>query len=68
MQVKHLQLIFRSQHFFFCIQDDGASEDKNRPSSDPGPRHVQSNSPQGVFQRLVSTTNKTALDLLSLEK
>ncbi|POI35666.1 hypothetical protein CIB84_000583, partial [Bambusicola thoracicus] len=53
--------------FFFCIQDDGPSEDKNRPNSDPGPHQAQSHLPQGVFQRLVSTTNKTALDLLSLE-
>lgn len=68
MHVKHLQCIFRSQLFFFSIQDDGASEDKNRPNSDPGPHQAQSNLPQGVLPRLVSTTNKAALDLLSLEK
>ncbi|XP_010713109.1 pleckstrin homology domain-containing family S member 1 isoform X3 [Meleagris gallopavo] len=48
-----------------CPQDDGASEDKNRPSSDPGPRHVQSNSPQGVFQRLDKTLGKTEENLSS---
>ncbi|XP_010713108.1 pleckstrin homology domain-containing family S member 1 isoform X2 [Meleagris gallopavo] len=47
------------------LKDDGASEDKNRPSSDPGPRHVQSNSPQGVFQRLDKTLGKTEENLSS---
>uniref|UniRef100_A0A8C3LHD7 Pleckstrin homology domain containing S1 n=1 Tax=Chrysolophus pictus TaxID=9089 RepID=A0A8C3LHD7_CHRPC len=45
--------------------DDGASEDKNRPNSDPGPHQVQSNSPQGVFQRLDKTLGKTEENLSS---
>ncbi|NXJ13595.1 PKHS1 protein, partial [Odontophorus gujanensis] len=51
-----------------CPQDDGSSEDKNRPNSDPGPHQAQSDSPQGIFPSLVSTTNETVLDLLNLEK
>ncbi|KFV51730.1 Pleckstrin homology domain-containing family S member 1, partial [Tyto alba] len=54
--------------FFFCIQESGSSEDKNRPNSDPGPHQAQCDSPRGVCPSLVSRTNQTALDLFSLQK
>ncbi|NWI65130.1 PKHS1 protein, partial [Todus mexicanus] len=46
---------------FFCMQENGSSEDKNRPNSDPGPHQSQCDSPRGVFPSLVSRTNQTAL-------
>ncbi|NWR33981.1 PKHS1 protein, partial [Tachuris rubrigastra] len=39
---------------FFPIQENGYSEDKNRPYSDPGPHQAQCDSPRGVFPSLVS--------------
>ncbi|XP_042674702.1 pleckstrin homology domain-containing family S member 1 isoform X3 [Centrocercus urophasianus] len=47
------------------LKDDGASEDKNRPNSDPGPHQAQSNSPQGVLPRLDKTLGKTEENLSS---
>ncbi|NXD02932.1 PKHS1 protein, partial [Certhia familiaris] len=47
-----------------CIQENGSSEDKNRPCSDPGPHQAQCDSPRGVFPSLVSRTNQTALAFL----
>ncbi|NXP67048.1 PKHS1 protein, partial [Chloropsis cyanopogon] len=50
--------------FFLCTQENGSSEDKNRPYSDPGPHQAQCDSPRGVFPSLVSRTNQTALAFL----
>eukprot|EP00076_Gallus_gallus_P042068 XP_025007606.1 pleckstrin homology domain-containing family S member 1 isoform X1 [Gallus gallus] len=47
------------------LKDDGPSEDKNRPNSDPGPHQAQSDSPQGVFQRLDKDLGKTEENLSS---
>ncbi|NXU35834.1 PKHS1 protein, partial [Drymodes brunneopygia] len=44
--------------------ENGSSEDKNRPYSDPGPHQAQCDSPRGVFPSLVSRTNQTALAFL----
>ncbi|KFV04878.1 Pleckstrin homology domain-containing family S member 1, partial [Pterocles gutturalis] len=41
--------------FFFCIQENGPSEDKSRPNSDPGPHQAQCDSPGGVFPKLVDS-------------
>ncbi|NXE92308.1 PKHS1 protein, partial [Menura novaehollandiae] len=38
--------------FFFFIQENGSSEDKNRPCSDPGPHQAECDSPRGVFPSL----------------
>ncbi|NXY16668.1 PKHS1 protein, partial [Atrichornis clamosus] len=38
--------------FFLCIQENGSSEDKNRPYSDPGPHQAQCDSSRGVFPSL----------------
>ncbi|NXX18515.1 PKHS1 protein, partial [Podargus strigoides] len=54
--------------YFFCIQETGSSEDKNRPNSDPGPQQAQCDSPRGAVPSLVSRTNQTALGLFSLQK
>ncbi|NXN06722.1 PKHS1 protein, partial [Indicator maculatus] len=35
--------------FLFCIQENGSSEDKSRPNSDPGPHQAQCDSSRGVF-------------------
>ncbi|NXW60981.1 PKHS1 protein, partial [Eurystomus gularis] len=43
--------------------ENGSSEDKNRPNSDPGPHQTECDSPRGVFPSLVSRTDQTALDL-----
>ncbi|NWW15964.1 PKHS1 protein, partial [Falcunculus frontatus] len=56
--------IYEESTFFLCIQENGSSEDKNRPYSDPGPHHAQCDSPRGVFPSLVSRTNQTALAFL----
>ncbi|NXO23786.1 PKHS1 protein, partial [Cisticola juncidis] len=50
--------------FFLCVQQNGSSEDKNRPYSDPGPHQAQCDPPRGVFPSLVSRTNQTALCLV----
>lgn len=55
-------------NFFLCIQENGSSEDKNRPYSDPGPHQAQCDSPRGVLPSLVSRTNQTALALFHLQK
>ncbi|NXE52051.1 PKHS1 protein, partial [Casuarius casuarius] len=39
-QVKHLRSMQEST-FFFCVQEKGPSEEKNRPNSDPGPHQSQ---------------------------
>ncbi|XP_014165849.1 pleckstrin homology domain-containing family S member 1 [Geospiza fortis] len=35
-----------------CQKENGSSEDKNRPYSDPGPHQAQCDSPRGVFPSL----------------
>ncbi|NXC47833.1 PKHS1 protein, partial [Penelope pileata] len=54
-----------SQHLFFFIQDDGPSEDKNRPNSDPGPHQPQSDSPRGILPSLDKNLGRTEENLLS---
>ncbi|NXO12443.1 PKHS1 protein, partial [Oriolus oriolus] len=44
-----LVYIYEEPTFFLCIQENGSSEDKNRPYSDPGPHQAQCDSPRGVF-------------------
>ncbi|NWY24859.1 PKHS1 protein, partial [Pheucticus melanocephalus] len=44
--------------------ENGSSEDKNRPYSDPGPHQAQCDSPRGLCPSLVSRTNQTALAFL----
>ncbi|KFO70938.1 Pleckstrin homology domain-containing family S member 1, partial [Cuculus canorus] len=56
-EVKHL---WDESTFFFFIQENGPSEDKNRPNSDPGPHQALCDSPREVFPTLVSRTNQTA--------
>ncbi|NXH47342.1 PKHS1 protein, partial [Dicaeum eximium] len=56
--------LYEKSTFFLCIQENGSSEDKNRPYSDPGPHQAQCDSPGGVFPSLVSRTNQTALAFL----
>ncbi|NXI63317.1 PKHS1 protein, partial [Anseranas semipalmata] len=55
----------RSQHFLFCVQDDGPSDDKNRPNSDPGPHQVQNDSPRGNFPSPDKNLGKSDENLLS---
>ncbi|NXW03402.1 PKHS1 protein, partial [Fregetta grallaria] len=50
--------------FFFCIQENGPSEDKNRPNSDPGPHQAQCDSPTGVFPSLDKNLRKSEENLL----
>ncbi|NXA72033.1 PKHS1 protein, partial [Thryothorus ludovicianus] len=57
-------IFMRSQIFFLCIQENGSSEDKNRPYSDPGPHQAQCDSSRGVFPSLVSRINQRALAFL----
>ncbi|NXC66487.1 PKHS1 protein, partial [Anhinga anhinga] len=52
-------------NFFFCIQENGPSEDKNRPNSDPGPHQAQRNSARGVFPSLDKNLGKSEENLLS---
>ncbi|NWI72615.1 PKHS1 protein, partial [Dryoscopus gambensis] len=56
--------IYEESTFFLCIQENGSSEDRNRPYSDPGPHQAHCDSPRGVFPSLVSRTNQTALAFL----
>ncbi|NWR15510.1 PKHS1 protein, partial [Emberiza fucata] len=56
--------LYEESTFFLFIQENGSSEDKNRPYSDPGPHQAQCDSPRGVFPSLVSRTNQTALAFL----
>ncbi|NXC07069.1 PKHS1 protein, partial [Orthonyx spaldingii] len=44
--------------------ENGSSEDKNRPYSDPGPHQAHCDSPRGVFPSSVSRTNQTVLAFL----
>lgn len=60
--------LYEESNFFLCIQENGSSEDKNRPYSDPGPHQAQCDSPRGVLPSLVSRTNQTALALFHLQK
>ncbi|NXL79517.1 PKHS1 protein, partial [Leptocoma aspasia] len=59
--------LYEESAFFLCIQENGSSEDKNRPCSDPGPHQAQCDSPGGVFPSLVSRTNQTALAFFCLQ-
>ncbi|NXM52201.1 PKHS1 protein, partial [Illadopsis cleaveri] len=53
--------------FFLCMQQNGSSDNTNRPYSDPGPHQAQCDPPRGVIPSLVSRTNQTALALLCLQ-
>ncbi|NXU62451.1 PKHS1 protein, partial [Horornis vulcanius] len=44
--------LYEESTFFLCIQQNGSSEDKNRPYSDPGPHQAQCDPPRGVFPSL----------------
>ncbi|KAM9010987.1 pleckstrin homology domain-containing family S member 1 isoform 2-T2 [Ara ararauna] len=46
-------------------KENGSSEDKNRPNSDPGPHQAQSDSPRGIFPSLDKTPGKCEENLLS---
>ncbi|KAM9548600.1 pleckstrin homology domain-containing family S member 1 isoform 1-T1 [Guaruba guarouba] len=48
-----------------CQKENGSSEDKNRPNSDPGPHQAQSDSPRGIFPSLDKTPGKCEENLLS---
>ncbi|XP_029887268.1 pleckstrin homology domain-containing family S member 1 isoform X1 [Aquila chrysaetos chrysaetos] len=48
-----------------CQKENGSSEDKNRPSSDPGPHQAQCDSPRGVFPSLDKNLGKSEENLLS---
>ncbi|NXS71732.1 PKHS1 protein, partial [Pandion haliaetus] len=48
-----------------CPQENGSSEDKNRPNSDPGPHQAQCDSPRGVFPSLDENLGKNEENLLS---
>ncbi|NXH09853.1 PKHS1 protein, partial [Bucco capensis] len=51
--------------FFFCIQENGSSEDKNRPNSDPGPHQAQCDSSRRVFPSLDKNLGKSEENILS---
>ncbi|KFQ21790.1 Pleckstrin homology domain-containing family S member 1, partial [Merops nubicus] len=51
--------------FFLCTQENGSSEDKNRPNSDPGPPQTQCDSPRGVFPSLDKNLGRSEENLLS---
>ncbi|NXI49869.1 PKHS1 protein, partial [Chloroceryle aenea] len=53
----------QESNFFFCIQENGFSEDKNRPNSDPGPHQTQCDSP-GVFPSLDKNLGRSEENLL----
>ncbi|NXE67041.1 PKHS1 protein, partial [Calcarius ornatus] len=55
---------YEESTFFLFIQENGSSEDKSRPYSDPGPHQAQCDSPRTAFPSLVSRTNQTALAFL----
>ncbi|NXV10318.1 PKHS1 protein, partial [Cettia cetti] len=59
--------LYEKSTFFLCVQQNGSSEDKNRPCSDPGPHQAQCDPPRGVFPSLVSRTNQTALAFFCLQ-
>ncbi|XP_050755231.1 pleckstrin homology domain-containing family S member 1 [Gymnogyps californianus] len=46
-------------------KENGSSEDKNRPNSDPGPHQAQCDSPRGVFPSLDKNLGKSEENLLS---
>ncbi|KAM6306349.1 pleckstrin homology domain-containing family S member 1 [Aegotheles albertisi] len=49
-----------------CYQkENGSSEDKNRPNSDPGPHRAHCDSPRGVFPSLDENVGKSEENLLS---
>ncbi|NXP56440.1 PKHS1 protein, partial [Heliornis fulica] len=52
-------------NFFFFIQENGPTEDKNRPNSDPGPPQAQCDSQGGVFTSLDKNLGKSEDILLS---
>ncbi|KAI1236189.1 hypothetical protein IHE44_0001466 [Lamprotornis superbus] len=45
-------------------KEDGSSEDRNRPYSDPGPHQAQCDSPRGVFPSLDNILGRSEEDLL----
>ncbi|XP_053839960.1 pleckstrin homology domain-containing family S member 1 isoform X2 [Vidua macroura] len=45
-------------------KENGSSEDKNRPYSDPGPHQVQCDSPRGVFPSLDTVLGRSEENLL----
>ncbi|KAF1464743.1 Pleckstrin homology domain-containing family S member 1, partial [Pygoscelis antarcticus] len=51
--------------FLFCMQENGPSEDKNRPNSDPGPHQARCDSPRGFFPSLDKNLGKSEENLLS---
>ncbi|XP_010021610.1 PREDICTED: pleckstrin homology domain-containing family S member 1, partial [Nestor notabilis] len=48
-----------------CQKENGSSEGKNRPKSDPGPHQAQCDSPRGVFPSLDKTPEKCEENLPS---
>ncbi|XP_065528366.1 pleckstrin homology domain-containing family S member 1 isoform X1 [Lathamus discolor] len=46
-------------------KENGSSEDKNRPNSDPGPQQAQCDSPRGIFPSLDKALGKCEENLLS---
>ncbi|XP_068255880.1 pleckstrin homology domain-containing family S member 1 [Nyctibius grandis] len=46
-------------------KENGSSEDKNRPNSDPGPHQAQCDSPRGVFSSLDKNLGKSEENRLS---
>ncbi|GAB0192019.1 pleckstriny domain-containing family S member 1 [Grus japonensis] len=62
---KHGFLIKSPPPQLFSSQENGPSEDKNRPNSDPGPHQAQCDSPRGVFASLDKNLEKSEENLLS---
>lgn len=60
--------LYEKSTFFLCMQENGSSEDKNRPYSDPGPHQAQCESSREVSPSLVSRTNQRALAMFCLQK
>ncbi|KAL2302791.1 hypothetical protein Nmel_010241, partial [Mimus melanotis] len=56
--------LYEESTFFLCIQEDGSSEDRNRPYSDPGPHQAQCDSPRGVFPSLDNILGRSEEGLL----
>ncbi|NXG12151.1 PKHS1 protein, partial [Sakesphorus luctuosus] len=57
--------LYEVSRFYFDIQENGCSEDKNRPYSDPGPHQAQCDSPRGVFPSLDKILGRSEENLLS---
>ncbi|NWT54128.1 PKHS1 protein, partial [Erythrocercus mccallii] len=56
--------LYGESTFFLCIQQNGSSEDKNRPYSDPGPHQAQCDPPRGVFPSLDKIPGRSEENLL----